>query len=242
MEILRTPRTAHDHELRGTRWRRSTARSLLRRVYRWQRHVLATWLFDRRYGVHTEERIEVEQLDVDSPDALFYEPSSWLLLRLLLPRGDVSNRDVFLDAGSGMGRMVLEAGLHYPFRKVIGVEMSERLHTIAVANAERIRERQRCGEIQFVNADILDFNELDDVTVLFLFNPFGGATLEQFVRHLVESVDRRPRTVRIICVYPWREDVLMRTGRIKYVRTRRLLGRWRARSYLLLPQPPVASR
>ena len=47
--------------------------------------------------------------------------------------------DVFIDLGSGMGRMVLEAA-RYPFKRVIGVELVEQLHDLARANLASTRQ------------------------------------------------------------------------------------------------------
>ena len=208
--------------------------TVLRPPYRWLRRVSGAALFDHRYGVHTEEHLGVEQLDLPSPDAVGYIPCNYHLLPLALPRRQVHPDDVFLDAGSGMGRVVIQAAARYPFRRVVGVELSERLHSLAVANVERSRAQLRCPDVSLVNADILDFDGLDEVTVVFLYNPFGGATFEEFTRRLVESVDRRPRTVRIVYVNPREEATLLATGRVRRLRSRRL-GRWLTRVYLVTP-------
>jgi hypothetical protein len=204
-------------------------------IYRGVRHLVGRWMFDRRYGVHTEDRLDVEQLGLRSADSVDYIPSTWLLLPLVLRRRDVSRDDVFLDAGSGMGRVVLQAAVRYPFRRVIGVEVSERLHAVAVANIHRNEHRLRSADVQLFNGDILEFRDLDEVSVVFLYNPFRGATFEEFVRRLVASVDRHPRPLRIIYVNPCREALLISTGRIEHDRTHRL-GRWEARTYRVLPR------
>jgi hypothetical protein len=208
--------------------------ALLRPSYRWLRHTSGTVMFDRRYGVHTEEHVEVADLHVASPDAVGYIPCNQHLLPLVLPRREVTTDDVLLDAGSGMGRVVLQAAARYPFRRVVGVELSEQLHAIATANLVRSRARLACPDVSLVNADILDFDGLDEVTVVFLYNPFGGATFEEFARRLVASVDRRPRDLRVVYVNPREEATLLDTDRFRRVRSRRL-GRWLARVYLLTP-------
>ena len=52
--------------------------------------------------------------------------------------------DVFLDLGAGKGRMLLAAS-RYPFRRVIGVELSDRLAAIARSNVAAFRLRARSG-------------------------------------------------------------------------------------------------
>ena len=171
-------------------------------------------------------------LDVAPPDGASYIPCNWGLLPLVLPRREVTDNDVLLDAGSGMGRIVLQAASRYPFRRVVGVEISEQLHAIAEANIRRNSDRLRCRNVSLINANILDFDDLDDVTVVFLFNPFRGATFEAFIERLMASADRRPRRLRLIYVNPLEEARLLATGRVRRVRSRRL-GRWLARVYVV---------
>lgn len=79
--------------------------------------------------MRTAGRIDPAELGLDG-GRQGYLPAGWMSLRrILLPR-EVTDHDVFVDFGSGMGRVVLQAA-RYPFRKVIGVEISETLHSIA---------------------------------------------------------------------------------------------------------------
>lgn len=181
-------------------------------------------LFDRRYGVRTEEEVELETLGVAAPGRNGYLPYRRRLPRGILPQQEVTETDVFLDVGSGMGRVVLQAALHYPFRRVIGVEVSRQLNDVAVANVCRLRGRLRCRSVVLVHADILDFDIPADASVVFLFNPFSGVVFRRFVERLLESVDRHPREVRIIYADPKEEATLLATGRVTQVRTRRAWG------------------
>ncbi len=124
-------------------------------------------LFDRRYGVRTSGQIEPGDLGLNGRGCHGYRPAGWMTLRRILPPREVTNHDVFIDLGSGMGRVVLQAA-SYPFRKVIGVEISETLHDIAQDNIDRTRRRPRCPHIDLVHADVLDYELPDDVTVAFL--------------------------------------------------------------------------
>jgi hypothetical protein len=49
-----------------------------------------------------------------------------------------------------------------------------------------------------VIADVLAYRIPDEVSVVYMFNPFRGATLESVIAQLIASVDRRPRAVRVI--------------------------------------------
>jgi predicted RNA methylase len=142
-------------------------------------------------------------------------------LRRILPRREVTEEDVFVDLGSGKGRVVLQAALHYPFRRVHGVELSGHLHEIAQRNLALTRHLLSGRDVQLVRADATEFPVPDDVTVVFLYNPFTGEAFATVVRRLLESLDRNPRTLRIVYGNPVEEARLLDTGRVRLVRTLR---------------------
>lgn len=187
------------------------------------RSAVSDLLFDRRYGVRTAGRIEPGELGLDGHACRGYSPAGWRSLRRILPPREVTDHDVFVDLGSGMGRVVLQAA-GYHFRKVVGVEVSGTLHDIARENIDRNRQRLRCRDIELVHADVLDYELPDDVTVVFLYNPFQGEIFATVIKRLLQSVQRNPRPLRIIYVNPVEERLLLGTGRIRPVRA---VGGWR---------------
>jgi 16S rRNA G966 N2-methylase RsmD len=193
-------------------------KQLLSTAPRRAREKTAHLLFEGRYGVDTAGRTYLHSFDLHSDERVYYVPANWLTLRRVLRPRDVSNSDVFIDLGSGKGRMVLEAA-RYPFSRVIGVELAEPLHNVARANVGAARMRRRCNNIQLICCDVLDYDIPDDVSVVFLNNPFRGAIFEQVIENLIASHDRRPRKIRIIYYNPTEHDYLMRTGRFVRERT-----------------------
>jgi hypothetical protein len=108
----------------------------------------------------------------------------------------------------------------------------------------RFRSRLRCRDIELVTADVVGYRIPDDVTVAFLFNPFQGPILDAAIANLIASVDRRPRTVRVVYRADARHDRLTPTGRFRLLRTSLGLrpGReWReataVRLFALEPRP-----
>ena len=90
-----------------------------------------------------------------------------------------------------------------PFRQVIGVEMSQPLCDAArenVAGAKHLR----CPDVQVVNADAKEYTPPDDVSVVFLFNPFTGHMLDAVLDNLRQSWTRRPRELTVLYVLPVR--------------------------------------
>jgi SAM-dependent methyltransferase len=194
--------------------------SVVRPPYVWLRNGITDLLFERRLGVRTSGDVELQELGIAADGRVKYRPVGWLTLRRILPPSAVTTDDVFLDIGSGMGRAVLLAAA-YPFRRVIGVELSPRLVDIAHDNVDRCRARLRCKDVVLVNADALEYEIPDDVTVVFMNNPVRGAIFAAVVEHMLDSYDRRPRTMRLVYASPIEEPTLLSTGRIRTIRRTR---------------------
>ncbi len=194
---------------------------VLRTPYRRARQAASNALFDRRYGVRTDGEITAEDLGL--PDARYegYMPAGLRSLRRVLPPRDVDDDDVFLDLGSGKGRVVLQAAMRYPFRRVHGVELDPRLHAVAEENLTALRGRLRCPDVRLVRSDVLDYDIPPEVTVVFLYNPFKGAVFQAVLDRLLASVDHRPRRLRIVYGNPSEEAALLRTGRVRLMRVAR---------------------
>jgi SAM-dependent methyltransferase len=225
---------------------RGFARYNARRGYIVLRRSVSAAMIDRRQGIETAREANLGDFGLDLADRVRYEPSGWMNLPRVLRAGEVSDDDVFVDLGSGKGRVVLQAA-RYPFRRVIGVEIAEQLTAVACANVEASRDRVRCKEIELVTADVLEYELPDDVTVAYLYNPFRARTFELFAQRLIDALDRNPRPFRLIYSTPMEHELLMRTGRFHMVREVRGLrpGReWSSklsiRMYSLLPAPASA--
>jgi SAM-dependent methyltransferase len=193
-------------------------------------------LIERALRVDTGGIVEIEELGLEEFEREGYQGSGWIDLRRMLRPGEVKSTDVFVDLGSGKGRVVMLAA-RYPFARVIGVELSEQLNEIARRNLARARGRRRCKRVEVVTADVLDYEIPADATVVYMYNPFRGATFDAVVAKLIDSVDRNPRTVRLIYLNPKEHGRLMATGRFRLERS---AGRIRlrrddaARSYIRL--------
>lgn len=189
---------------------------------------------ERALGIDTTGIIEEEEIYVSEPEREGYQGSGWIDLRRMLRPGEVNPDDVFLDLGSGKGKVVMLAA-RYPFARVIGVEISEQLTEIARRNLAAARGRRRCRHVELVTADVLEYEIPADASVVYLYNPFRGSLFDAVIAKLIDSVDRHPRTVRVIYLNPKEHDRLMATGRFKLARK---AGRLRirrdeaARSYI----------
>jgi predicted RNA methylase len=152
---------------------------------------------EHRLGVKTSGMVRLSDLGIHNTEFSEYTPIGYsaiysVLNRIPLPASSIS----FLDYGSGKGRVVVVAGT-FPFKKVLGVEISEQLNRIAKANVEAMRCR-RAGFIEVVRYDAAQFVIPDDVNLIHFFNPFSGAHLERVIGNILVSHSANPRTIYII--------------------------------------------
>jgi methyltransferase family protein len=185
---------------------------------RWKIETLVgNFLHERGLDTASSE-VEVDHFH---PDRTWYAPSGWSYLKRVLPRNEISATDVFIDFGSGKGRVLVQAA-QYPFARVIGVEISPTLNETARANLDRKRGTLTCERVELVTCDVASYDIPDDLTVAYFFYPFVGDTFKRVIENIVASIERRPRRVRIIYALPRLEAVVLETGRFVLTRSARI--------------------
>jgi SAM-dependent methyltransferase len=139
---------------------------------------------DRTYGINTSGVVPVEKLHPDQslhPLIIAYvgsQPS--IVRRALSALGDI--RDfVFVDLGCGKGRVTAVAS-EFPFRAVIGVELSAALAATARANAAIIaRQFPDRPKITITEANVVDFPLPSGKVVFFNYHAFGAELIADIV-------------------------------------------------------------
>jgi SAM-dependent methyltransferase len=184
---------------------------LVARSHRW-----ADRLFDR--GLDTAGTIT--EPEHDHPDRVRYVPSDWHVLPRALRYLGVSNKDTFIDFGCGKGRVVHQAAKR-PFRRVIGVEVSPALAEIARRALAARRRRHRCGSVEIVVSDVADYLVPDDLTIAYFYHPFTDDTFGAVLKGITDSIDRRPRRVRLIYLLPIQGSRILDTGRFRLLTEQR---------------------
>jgi SAM-dependent methyltransferase len=137
--------------------------------------------FDHDYGVTTQAILFLTDLDPDQvgdagAHATHYEAvpvgDFRALMAELPPEAIVAS--TFVDVGAGMGRAMLLAA-EYPFKQVVGIEISPGLYEVARDNIERAdRERRACRDLRLVRGDARSWSYPPGNLVAFMYNPFDG--------------------------------------------------------------------
>ena len=179
--------------------------------------------FDRKYGTDTGGYLGPEELvNGRANDALNHGYSAiapsvfreacrrW---RETLPA--VSGRIEaysFVDVGAGKGRALLLAA-ELPFRKVIGVELSEELSTIAQRNATRWNRVARPkAKIRVVREDAAKFRWPRTPLLVYLYNPFACSLIAQMAENLAAVAASGSGLVDLLYVNPTCADTLTSQG------------------------------
>jgi len=118
----------------------------------------------------------------------------------------------FIDLGSGKGRTLLMAS-HYPFRRIVGVELIAELHRAAEENIRKYQNpAQRCRQIESIVADARKYEFPGEQLVLYLFNPLLERALGEVLERLGKSLARTPRRVWVVYHNTVLEDILGAAG------------------------------
>ena len=135
----------------------------------------------------------------------------WRIFRHLAPTTD----DVLYDVGSGSGRPLLVAG-RFPFRRLIGIELSTRMHRAAEVNFARCR-MPPTSPVELINGDALSQPIPEGTSIVFFANPFDGEIFDRFIAHLLADLDRTPRPLRFVYYNPREHAKLEASGRFRLV-------------------------
>ncbi len=153
-----------------------------------------------RLGIRTSEMIHWRELGLGEASES-YEAIDYGTFARVLRRIKIRPDDVFLDYGCGMGRVVVLAA-RKRFRRVMGVELSSRLCSIAEKNLQIAQRGFRCGSAHIIHMDAGAFVVPGDVSIVFLFSPFFGEVMRKVTARIRESLAADPRDITIIHVIP----------------------------------------
>jgi SAM-dependent methyltransferase len=101
----------------------------------------------------------------------------------------VVRASVFIDIGAGMGRALMLAS-EYPFKQVVGIEISPGLVEIARENVAKAYDlATRCRDVRLIRADARHRQFPRGDLVVFLYNPFDGEALDAVLHRLEQRHD-----------------------------------------------------
>ena len=171
--------------------------------------------FDNKYGTQTVDilnHFDLREYETVSKDRLdnctryFPSPVGTVVdaLEAMKKHGIAYEDRVFIDIGSGMGRNLLIAS-EYPFKKIIGIEISNYLHQIAEKNIVRYQtDTQKCKDFALYDIDALEFAFPQENLVFYFWEPFNETISNPFVEKLHKfSTETGKHITLIFCEEPF---------------------------------------
>jgi SAM-dependent methyltransferase len=179
------------------------------------RSYLASHPFDERFGVETSGLIyelhSGHQHDMYNNGYFAVAPSVFdAVMERMRERLHVDYRRFsFVDIGSGKGRALLLAS-SYPFREIIGVELSPELERVARTNIARYTGPRPQAPITSIQGDAADFEWPPGPLVVYLWNSFTEPVMERVFCNLEASLAHSPRELYMVYIHPELESLLSR--------------------------------
>lgn len=157
--------------------------------------------FEMKYGVSTSKIVKREDLDIseiNKEHSEEYKPTRIRHFRLLIRGLNLPEDSVFVDMGSGKGRVLLMASLHN-FKRITGIEISSRLCEIARNNIAIFEKSlKRPLHIEVVNENVLQYNIKNDENVFYFYKPFDNYVMEIIIERIIKSIIQNRRKVWLI--------------------------------------------
>jgi SAM-dependent methyltransferase len=185
--------------------------------------------FDERFGVETSGLIySLPTGHAHDPCNNGYFAVAPSIFRQIMERMERLELDYprfrFVDVGSGKGRALLLAS-DYPFREVIGVELSPELDRIARTNIARychggpnkIAHRPEAAapgaprarsETRSVQTDAAEFHWPAGPLLVYMWNAFTGPVMERVLQNLKAALGEQHREIYLVYVHPELEEML----------------------------------
>jgi SAM-dependent methyltransferase len=137
--------------------------------------------------------VSLEELGLSEATSVWHGASGGPYLDNVLRTLEIFPSDVALDIGCGKGAAMLTM-LHYPFRRVDGVDISPKLLEIARRNLSICK----APNSSLFCSNAAEFRNLDDYTWFYMYNPFPAVILKQVLGNITDSLRRAERRVAII--------------------------------------------
>lgn len=159
--------------------------------------------YDAKYNVDTAKEEPLADCGVPEQDVArcngLYRVTWGSLIQKAIGKLRIDHtRYSFIDYGAGKGKAMLMAS-DYPFKRIIGLEYSERLHAIASANCHAYQsEAQKCRALEPILIDVLNYEPPTGPIVCFMCNPFDDVTMRRMFDRWRTRHEAGERDIRIM--------------------------------------------
>ncbi len=180
--------------------------------------------FETTLGVDFDAILENQEIGT-GPESRRYQATITQAFVTLLEATSPTVDDVFVDVGSGKGKMLYYAA-QLGFEKCIGIELSSALVPLAERN---LRRMALSASVELLQRDASKLSPADVSagTVFYLYNPFSEEVLSKFLASVVSSQALRRRPIKIVYCNARCEDPFRQHGFSLYREFKRGVAGWR---------------
>jgi SAM-dependent methyltransferase len=175
--------------------------------------ILEDCWFDLKYGIDTIHWVELDDLEIKSENkerGKRYQPTRVRHFKKLMNTLTFPSDSVFVDLGSGKGRLLLIAS-EYDFKRVVGVEFSHDLCKEARKNLLIFRKKVEFDvDVEIIESDVVNYEIKDNENVFFLFSPFDEVVMAACLKNISISLEKKPRRVWLIYNNPVHHKIVER--------------------------------
>ena len=184
-----------------------------------------TILLDSVRGLDFEAAMLAEEAGLDPELSHRSTPSGNRYLNAVLDTLSVSPRHGILDLGCGKGSAMRLMG-KYPFQRIAGIELSEKVASIARRNFARLGDPR----YEVVCMDAAQFTDYHLYSHLYLYNPFPRFIMEMVLEKIAHSIKEDGARLVIIYCNPVCHDTILKTG--MFAQTGDYPAEWENRTFV----------
>lgn len=167
-------------------------------------------IIEKKQGLDLSRPETLESIGLNSIESESYETTKIFELKRWLKLVPLNIDFVAIDFGSGKGTVVLELAKHKNFKKIYGVELSEKLSNISKKNIY-IKKTHNI-EILTMNAIETPTNIINEANFFFFYNPFPFEVFEKVFEKIKISIQSYNREVVIIYFNAQYKSIIEKSG------------------------------
>lgn len=170
---------------------------------------------EKKYRIDTTAATSLSKLEIKGNQLKYateYMPVSYFTLEAIMQRiPEEIKQGTFLDIGCGKGRAMCVAAA-FGYKQVAGIDFAKQLIDAAEQNLEQIKKQYPLTQYSLKWADVQSLEIEEQVTTVFLFNPFDEVLMQEVVKKINNSLARKPRRLLVLYCTPRNETLFFNDG------------------------------
>ena len=169
--------------------------------------------FDSRFGTDTTLPTVVRYRGPNADQAVPCTPSLALTVRLILDALPIDPSPfTFIDIGAGKGRVLLLAA-ERPFARILGIELSDQLCTIARQNVARyVDQNPSRPPPEVLCADAASFDFPRGKLLLYMYQPFHARVMNQMLERIELAAATSESDIWLAYLCPTYHELIVNSG------------------------------